>query len=148
VYSVFWALEANTIASSSADGTLGLWDVETATPRLILPTSSVIKSLAITDDNRAVVGGCVDGQVKAWDLRTDDLAPYQVGQLREDGHSDLIFSVRILPGSGHGILTASADKTVKLWGLLPEHLLCGQTWVGHKVSPRLCDHPICRRHQP
>jgi WD40 repeat protein len=86
---------------------------------------------------QVLVGGCIDGQVKLWDLYTGLSASSQDASAGEEGHSGGISAMDIPRNAPHvsdaWLLTASIDKKIKLWASLPMSLSCVQTWVGHKV---------------
>ncbi|KAK4127395.1 hypothetical protein N657DRAFT_208844 [Parathielavia appendiculata] len=125
-----------TIVTSSTDATIRVRDAETATRVYTLSTSSGAKSVAISYEHSVLVGGCADGQVRLWDLMTGNQFPYQTGK---DGHSGGIFAVDIphntKPKSDRStqVITASVDKTIKLWTSSANFLVCIRAWTSHRV---------------
>jgi WD40 repeat protein len=100
------------IISASADETVLLWKLQTAsdpTFRTLVRRTNIIRSLAITPDDKIAIGASEDNNLHLWDL--DD------GKERLFlGHSDCVNSVTVTP-DGRCAVSGSDDSTIKVWDL-------------------------------
>src|SRR5262249_35660004 len=87
-----------------------LWDVATSKPRLTLRSGNHdVTSLAYSPDGKVLAsGGQRDGVVRLWHCTTGK----QLATL--EWHKDSVWAVCFTP-DGRGIVTAGADRTVRLW---------------------------------
>ncbi len=71
VYPVAYSPDGRWIASGSWDGTVRLWDAQTAEPCATLPHPGNVRALAFSPDSSWLVSGC-DGkdQLQIWDVAT------------------------------------------------------------------------------
>lgn len=116
--------DGSTLASSSCDGTIQLWNLQTGENLHTLGDNSPwVKSVAISPDSQTLVSGGHDGTIKRWDLHTD----VQKSILTEDSSS--VMCLAITP-NGQTLISGSHDGTIKLWDL---HLgVEQQTIPGHQ----------------
>ncbi len=108
-----WALayspDGQTLASSSDDGTVKLWDAATGDLRRTLTGyPSLVASVAYSPDGKLIASAGFDKNVGLWDAATGK----RLGLLK--GHTGFLRSVRF---SHDGKLLASTgnDMTVRLW---------------------------------
>lgn len=136
VSSVCWALDGQTIASCSSDGTVRLWDVDTAMCRYVLYAGEPVHLVAISSQSDVVVGTGRDGKFKIWNMRNGSLTPWLGGQDGDDPIPAISMHIphTTLPELQGRLLTSGTDKTIRLWGGLPQSLRCSREWSGHKVS--------------
>jgi WD40 repeat protein len=98
--------DGETLATSSADGTLALWPVRTrGKPRLI--RQSAIASLAFSADSATVATGSYDGKVRLWRVADGAL-------LRVLPGNGTVWSVAFSP-DGRRIASGGEDRLVHLW---------------------------------
>jgi WD40 repeat protein len=118
VHSVAFAPDGRTLASTSDDGTVILWDLaDRAQPRRLgqplTGHTGQVGPVAFAPDRRTLATAGDDGLVVLWDLA--DLAqPRRLGKPLT-GHTSL-FSVAFAP-DGRTLATARADGTLVLWDL-------------------------------
>jgi WD40 repeat protein len=62
---------ANVLASSSADFTVKLWDIEQSKDSLVLKHSEGIQSLSWSANGALLVTTCRDKKLRVWDVRTE-----------------------------------------------------------------------------
>jgi WD40 repeat protein len=96
------------LVTGSDDGTIKLWDWQTATWIGLEGHTDGIWSLAVSPDGQTLTSGSGDRTLKCWDVQTGHL----LRTLR--GHHNRIWSVAVSP-DGHKIASGSEDKTLKLW---------------------------------
>ncbi|KAJ1446948.1 WD40-repeat-containing domain protein [Pelagophyceae sp. CCMP2097] len=141
VTSCVFSPDGKRIVSASHDMMVRLWDADTGALLQTLEghTGSVL-SCVFSPDGKRLVTACFDGTARLWDARTGALQKAleghtsyvsccafspngeRVGALLQtlEGHTDEVFSCAFSP-DGERIVTASRDKTSRLWGLA---LLC------------------------
>jgi WD40 repeat protein len=108
---VAFSPDGKTLATSSSDSTVRLWDVSTGKLRHTLEGhSGEIDSIAFSPDGRVLVSGSKDRTIKVWDAATGRL------QRTLTAHADRVESLafsrdgRTLASGGGG-----KDASVKLW---------------------------------
>ena len=120
--------EGQWLATAGQDKTIQLWNLsEPATPpRLVATSESPVTDLVWSADGQQLLGSCLDGQVRLWNVADGQL----VRAL--SGHADVVLAVAVHP-SGTILATAGADKQIVLWNPTSGeklHTLTGHTsWV-------------------
>ncbi|WP_165233301.1 WD40 repeat domain-containing serine/threonine protein kinase [Aquisphaera insulae] len=116
IYALAFSPDGVTLASSSFDRTVRLWDTSQPPRPLALPARASPKFAmapacsAFSPDDRLVASGHHDGTVRVWESAT--------GRLRWTlaGHVDTVQGVAFSP-DGKTLATCSADRTIRLWDL-------------------------------
>jgi WD40 repeat protein len=124
VWSVVYNPQDRTFISSSQDGTLKTWNLNTG--RLLKTFAAhadTVRSLSISADGQTLASGNGDRTVKVWHLPT--------GELRQTlmGHSAPVWSV-VLSRDGQTLVSGSGDRTIKVWDVRSGQLL--RTLAGHQ----------------
>ncbi|MGW0886002.1 AAA family ATPase [Streptomyces sp. NPDC002671] len=126
----FFLDERAMLATASADGTAGVWDLESASQHVVLKghREELNAVHAFSLEGRTVLATASDdGTARLWDPSTgDQLAVF-------NGHVDWVLDVCSLPLGGRTQLaTAGSDGTVRLWNPNREQHagLRGSTSVG------------------
>ncbi|KAK9808947.1 hypothetical protein WJX72_006809 [[Myrmecia] bisecta] len=126
VSSVSWPTD-DTIISASWDHSVRRWDAETSSQTQTLNTNKAIYAVAASPDNDSVVAfGGAERNLRLWDTRMQ--TGEEVGAKAFASHTDWIVNLAWAPSSAHHIVTASHDKTLKLWDLrtaVPLHTMTG-----------------------
>jgi WD40 repeat protein len=136
VLSVAFSPDGNTLASSSADGSVRLWNVaDPAHPAalgqpLTSGDLSKVYSVAFSPDGNTLASSSADNTIQLWNV-ADPASPAPLGQPLT-GDSSYVFSVA-LSAKGHLLASGSADETVRLWNVAgPVHpAALGQPLIGH-----------------
>ncbi|PSN17148.1 hypothetical protein C7271_19260 [filamentous cyanobacterium CCP5] len=135
VRSVAFALDSETLASASDDGTVKLWNISGELLQTLSGHIADVNSVAFAPDSETLASASDDGTVKLWNISGELLQTLT-------GHTDPVNDVSYAP-NGEMLASASDDGTVKLWntdGLLLQTLV----WHPHPDDPD--DVNIIRRH--
>jgi len=109
VHSVSFDRNGDLLASASADGTIGVWDVATGKVlRTLTGHSDWVRSVAFSPDGGLLASASDDATLRLWDPRTGELVRTMTG------HTDWVHSVAFSP-DGTLVASGSDDETVKLW---------------------------------
>jgi WD40 repeat protein len=124
VWSVIFNPQDRTFMSSSQDGTLKTWNLNTG--RLIKTFAAhadTVRSLSISADGQTLASGNGDRTVKVWHLPTRELRQTLMG------HAAPVWSV-VLSREGKTLVSGSGDRTIKVWDVRTGRLL--RTLAGHQ----------------
>jgi WD40 repeat protein/serine/threonine protein kinase len=106
--SVQYSSDGEILATGSNSGTITLWDAESHFRVRELPVSTVITSVAISDDRRYVAGGDHDGSIWVFDAKTgEELFSWEA-------HRGRVSGVAFDPGS-KTLASVSWDGRIRLW---------------------------------
>ena len=127
------AFQGNQLVTAHSDGTVALWDIDkgeriAATRRL----DGAVSAVALTGDTDRIAIAGSDGKLMLLDRKTANAAPLVAG----DGHREPITALAYV-GERSGLLTASADKTIKSWNA--ETLSKRRTHSGHRDAVTALD---------
>jgi WD40 repeat protein len=121
VYSIAFSPDGQTIASSSYDKTIKLWNLKGELIRTFDGHLDAVYSVSFNPNGKIIASGSADGTIKLWQFDGKFLRTLI-------GHSDRINSVAFSP-DGETLASASNDNTIKLWNLDGTSLL---TLNGHQ----------------
>ncbi|MBE9008546.1 trypsin-like peptidase domain-containing protein [Fortiea sp. LEGE XX443] len=114
VNSVAISPDGRTLASSSGDATIKIWNLTTGQEIRTLNAHSdslLFNSVAISPDGRTLAGGSVLGTIKIWNIATgQEIFTFK-------GYSVLNGSVAFSP-DGRTLASSSTDNTIKIWNLV------------------------------
>jgi len=126
VNSLSWHPASHTLASSSSDHTVKLWDAETGTCRQTWREAVPIRWATWSPDGHTLAISRDDGGIVLWQPFTDQ-APRHL-----NGHPETVWSLDWSP-DGHWLASSSHDATVRLWevatGRCRQILRSHQNWV-------------------
>lgn len=100
--------DSKTLATSSVDSTIKLWELETGKLKTVLRNPSALASLAYNPDGQLLASGAYDGAVRIWRVADSSLTRTL------NGHTGTVWSVAFSP-DGERIATSGEDKTIRLW---------------------------------
>ncbi|CAH0493998.1 unnamed protein product [Peronospora farinosa] len=100
------------IVSGSDDCTTKLWDVRSKRAVKSFENNFQVTAVCFSADNSYVVAGGLDGDIKLWDLRKDEVSTVL------QGHADIVTSVSLSP-DGSYLLSNAMDSTVRKWDVRP-----------------------------
>ena len=123
IFSVAFSPDGHTLAASSFDDKLWLWNVthpdHPALLRQPLTAPTFFYSVAFSPDGHTLAAGSSDDKVRLWNL-TDPARPTPLGQPLA-GPTGSVTSVVFSP-DGHTLAAGSDDDKVRLWNLTdPAH---------------------------
>eukprot|EP00977_Amphora_coffeiformis_P008323 scaffold1880_cov166-Amphora_coffeaeformis.AAC.2 len=98
------------VVSSGSDATVKVWDTANGILKSTFRGSAGHPFLGCDIAGHLVAGGSTDKTCRIWTLKTDRMMHHLVG------HQHKITAVRFC-GSGEAIVTASADRSLKVWDI-------------------------------
>jgi len=109
IWDVAFAPDGRRLASASADGVIGIHDLEAAARvGSITGHESAVYGVDFSPDGLLLATSSRDRTIRLWDARTRK----ETAVLR--GHEGTVFSVRFSP-QGDRLVSASQDRTVRVW---------------------------------
>lgn len=112
VTDISWSPTGRTLASSSLDNIVRLWDTPTGQPRRMLRGHSEgVYCIGWSPDAPILVAGCGDGRIWVWNYESG--APERV----LEGHTKTVFSLAWSP-DGRTLVSGSEDKTIRFWDVV------------------------------
>ncbi len=110
VFSIAYSPDERQMASTSADGTVRIWDVATGECVHILPHKHWVIRVLFSPDGRQLIVSGMSATLYVWDTIS--------GQLLNtlNGHLDWIWSIDIST-DGNTLISAGEDRTIRVWDL-------------------------------
>ncbi len=141
IYSIAFSHNDKLFASAGADGTVKLWNVEDGKELGTLEGSErdIFYSIVFDNESRTLAAASSNGTIKLWDLQDcqaknfKDCQPKSLIDSNGKAHTDEVYSI----GFSHNnsfLVSASADRTIKLWSLKDSKLL--NTMLRHEREVR------------
>lgn len=96
------------IAAGSSNGIINVWRQNIRRPTVINTYTGDIESLQFTNDGKFIIVGLIDGNIRAWNIKTEDLS------FSLCGHKGKITAL-LVSADGELLFSASADQTIKIW---------------------------------
>ncbi|EGF82397.1 hypothetical protein BATDEDRAFT_86201 [Batrachochytrium dendrobatidis JAM81] len=100
------------VASTGDDGLIFLWDPRQKQHAKKFNDPYPLTSIAFSLDGGSIFAGGIENDIKAWDLRTDNVAYVMAG------HDDTITGL-CLNADGDKLLSNGLDNTVRIWDVKP-----------------------------
>jgi WD40 repeat protein len=116
VRTLAWSPDCNTLATGGPDGKARLF-TRAGLHGPVLPHPGTVTALAWTADGTALWTGCKDGLCRRWEVASEqnrhqaDATRFVTRMLKRDGRVTAL----VVSADGKTILTASEDKTGRLW---------------------------------
>ncbi len=109
VISVSVSPDGKTLASSSADRTIKLWNLETGKEiRTLTGHTNSVDGISFSPDGKTLASGSADRTIKLWNLESGK------ENRTLTGHTNSVVRVSFSP-DGKTLASGSQDKTIKLW---------------------------------
>ncbi|KAH8927891.1 dynein regulator [Atractiella rhizophila] len=114
----------NVIVTASEDASIKVWDWETGEfERTIKGHTKSVSDVDFNSDGKLLASCSSDLSIKIWDVTED----YKC--IKTFHHDHTVSSVRFLPPLDSAVVSASRDKTIRIWELSTGH--CIKTIQGH-----------------
>ena len=125
--------DGRTIATGSADGLVGLWDIASGSVRRLAGHGGVVLAVSFSDDGNWLVTASIDGTARVWDM-----TGHMVSILH--GRSGGAIRSAQFDGTGRLVATAGVDGVVDLWDAARGQLVA--TWHAHSgtILKAMFDH--------
>lgn len=118
IYSLDFSRNGRLIASGSGDRSVRLWNLEEPSrDPVVLMIEEGVTTVALSPDGRLVAAGSLDKSVRVWDTETGHRIDSLEGPGPASGHGDSVYSVAFSPHADNILISASLDKTIKMWEL-------------------------------
>ena len=125
------------IASAGEDQTIKLWQRETG--KLIYSFVGVnepLQTLAISPNGKSIIAGGLDGRISQWQLETKQYKSSFFARVNApDSHDGVILQLAFAANERF-IVSASNDKTLRIWGYHTGELK--RTLIGHEEAVNTC----------
>jgi len=105
---------AHVLATASDDCTVRLWDDRVRTCQRVIRHPYPVTAVSVGEAGTQLFTGCLDGHIRAYDLRRAEGSPSMVLQ----GHQDIVSGMRLSP-DGNFLLSNSMDNTLRCWDVKP-----------------------------
>ncbi|KAH3763819.1 U5 small nuclear ribonucleoprotein 40 kDa protein [Pelomyxa schiedti] len=102
--------QAEVSVSGSDDTTAKVWDARVKSAVQSLPHRFAVTSVAFGEEHHQVFTGCLDNEIRMWDLRALDSRGEVCLALK--GHEDTVTGIAVSP-DGSYVLSNSMDNTVR-----------------------------------
>lgn len=110
---IVWNPDGSTLATTSADGTIRLWNGTTGDLQHVLEGhETIVYAAAFSPDGSRLASGAREGTIRIWDVGSG------VNTLAIRGHSSYVHALAFDP-SGHTLVSGSGDGTVRTWSIRP-----------------------------
>lgn len=110
------------ICSGGKDNLVKIWDIKTKKAYTFDKHMNLITQ-ALVWDNRSAITASADRSIRYWDIKDPEDSKYLKGHLAS------VSQIKRLNNSYSRLVSASQDKTVKVWDVYSG--ICIQTYEGH-----------------
>jgi WD40 repeat protein len=123
VFSVEYSPDERRLATTSADGTVRIWDLATGACLQILAHEHWVIRTLFTPDGRHIVVSGMSANIYVWDTSS--------GQLIQTltGHQDWVWSIE-MSADGKTLFSTGEDRTIRTWEL--SRGICNRVFRAHK----------------
>ena len=125
------------IASAGEDQTIKLWQRETG--KLIYSFVGVnepLQTLAISPNGKSIIAGGLDGRISQWQLDTKQYKSSFFARVNAPHSHDGVILQLAFAANERFIVSASNDKTLRIWGYHTGELK--RTLIGHEEAVNTC----------
>jgi WD40 repeat protein len=124
VWGVVYSPDGKTLASSSGDKTIKIWNINTGKPiKTLTGHTDFVYGVVYSPDGKTLASSSRDKTIKIWNINTGK--PIKT----LTGHTDSVFGIVYSP-DGKTLASSSRDNTIKIWNIntgKPIRTLTGHT---------------------
>ncbi|WP_310426410.1 NB-ARC domain-containing protein [Chamaesiphon sp. VAR_48_metabat_135_sub] len=110
VFSPVYSPDESQLASTSADGTVRIWDLATGNCLQILPHEHWVVRAIFSPDGRQIIVSGLSSTIYVWDTSSGELIKTLTG------HLDWVWSID-LSADGNTLFSTGEDRTIRGWDL-------------------------------
>jgi WD40 repeat protein len=110
VFSPVYSPDQSQLASTSADGTVRLWDLETGKCLQIFPHEHWVVRVIFSPDSRQIIVSGLSSTIYVWDTRSGEIIKTLTG------HLDWVWSIE-MSADGNTLFSTGEDRTIRVWDL-------------------------------
>jgi periodic tryptophan protein 2 len=132
-FTLAFSYDGRYLASASEDGTSQIWDVQAGEHGTTLVVSKAVTAVAFAGRSYALILGCIDGSVTAWDIiKGKQIEAFLGNETRVNSVSISPTGSFVAAATGGDWAKPNAEPTIVLWSTRTKEIV--HVMRGHKDS--------------